>query len=277
MRQFGLLQAIWMSFYSSELYRDVGRNWKGSGLLYLTLLLALSWLPITVQWFAGLRAFATTEVPKIASQLPDITISNGVMQARPPGRHVITDADRRPGRSDEPVLIIDDSIDEVPTDIETETIVLTRREVGVIRPSRNERRVLKLTSRADMDLTRGEVAGFLSSLQFWIPPLGYVIGFLLSLAFRSAQACLYGWLAQVFAQKRNVTLDFRSALRLAAVAITPVIVIRTVLWSFPPMPAWYIRWPTAIVITLFYLRFAVGALAEEPTPFAAPPAPPTAV
>ncbi len=275
MKQFGLLRAIWLSFYSPELYRDVARNWRGFGLLYLTVLLALSWLPTPVQWFSGLRDFATTEAPQIASQFPDITISNGVMQARPPGRHVITAPGRRPGGPNEPVLIIDDSIDEVPADLDTETIVLTRREFGAIRPGRGERRVFMLTSAADMDLTRYDIEAFLTTLPFWIPPLAYFVGLLASLAFRSVQACLYASLTQMYARTRNVTLDFRSALRVSVVAVTPVIVIRTLLWSFPPMPAWYIRWPAAIIITFFYLRFAVGAVADESS--AAYPGAPTIV
>ena len=260
MKQFGLLQAIWMSFYSAELYRDVARNWRGYGLLYLTLLLVLCWLPTPVRLFAALRTFAIADAPRIASQFPDITIANGVMHTQPPGRHAIATIAARP---DEPTLIIDDSIDEVPAELELEAIVLTRHEIGMFRPNRNERRVFKLTSEADMELTGDKIAAFLHSLQFWMPPLAYLLGLLGSLAFRAVQACLYAAFTQMYAQKRNVTLDFPSALRLSVVAVTPVIVIRTLVWFFAHEPTRYIRWPAALLITVLYLRFAVGALSEE--------------
>jgi hypothetical protein len=230
----------------------------------------LCWLPTPVRWFAALRTFAITEAPRRASQFPDVNISNGVMRARPPGRHEIRTFES------EPSLIIDDSIDEVPAEIDREVIVLTRRELGMIRPDRNERRVFTLTSRADMDVTRDEIEAFLASLQNWVPAVGYLLGFLGSLAFRCVQACLYAALTQAYAQTRNVTLDFRSALRVAVVAVTPVIVFRTLLWIFfYTEPSWYVRWPAALIVTALYLRFAVHALGEEPS--AAVPGAPTVV
>lgn len=61
-------------------------------------------------------------------------------------------------------------------------------------------------------------------------------------------------------------------MRVAVIAVTPVIVIRTLLGSFLTEPSWYIRWPAALVITILYLRFAVRALAEDAS--AASPAAP---
>ncbi len=266
MKQFSPVQAIWMSFYSAELYRDAARNWRGSGLLYLTIVLALCWLPTPVRWFVTLRGFAATEAPKIARQFPDINISNGVMQARPPGRHEIRFSDSQ-GAPYDPPLIIDDTIDQAPAEFEKPVVVLTRRELVVYRPDRNERRVLELTSRADMDVTRDEIERFLTSLPNWVPAAGYLLCLLASLVFRSVQACVYGALTQMFAQSRNVTLDFAGALRVSVVAVTPVIVIRTLLWIFfYTEPPWYLRWPAAVIITALYLRFAVNALGEEPSP-----------
>jgi hypothetical protein len=76
MKRFGPLRAILMSFYSSDLYRGVVRNWRGAGVLYLTLLLALCWLPSAGRWFVGLRAFAATEAPQLAGQRPQIASSH---------------------------------------------------------------------------------------------------------------------------------------------------------------------------------------------------------
>lgn len=51
------------------------------------------------------------------------------MSANPAGRHVIRLAD---GERDEGLLIIDDTVDAVPSDLTTQAFVLTRREVGVM-------------------------------------------------------------------------------------------------------------------------------------------------
>jgi hypothetical protein len=141
MKQFGFLSAIYRSFYSRDLYRDVGRHWTGTGLPYLLVLLAICWIPTTIRLFVGLQAFALTTVPGIVQQLPTVTISGGVMRCDPPGRHVLVDPMSIAG-SNAPVLIIDDSIDTVPPDIEVDGAVLTRHEFGTIRRSRrNERRL----------------------------------------------------------------------------------------------------------------------------------------
>jgi hypothetical protein len=270
MKQFGMLRAIVMSFYSRDLYRDVAKNWKGIGLLYLTLLLAICWLPTAGRMFAGLRTFAVTGGPAFARQLPAVTIKDGIMHTRPPGPHIIRDSnalDRDPF-----TLIIDDSIDTVPANLNYDAIVLTRREFGMVRHSRSERRIFELTPAADMDVTPDEVEAFLSSLQLWLPPLAYVLCLAGSLMFRLAQACLYAALVQMFARSQGIAnLDYRSALRLAVVAVTPVIVIRTLLWFGPWEPRWYIRWPVALLITILYLRFAVRSAVVEPLDSAHPP------
>jgi hypothetical protein len=261
MKKSGRVSALVLAFFSAELYRDVVRRWNGAGLMYLALLLAVCWLPSPIRWFSGLHTYAVEHVPQLAGQLPDITISNGTMQASPPGRHVIRDLESN--AKNPTFLIIDDTIDEVPADLETSAIIVTRKQFGVIRRDRNERRSWTFTPDTDLQITRQDVGAFLSSLQFWVPPVGYAFCFLGSFIFRFLQACLYGWLARLFARQKGITLDVRAGLRLATVAITPVVVIRTLLWFLPAEPSWYIRWPAAIIITVLYLKFAVRALAEE--------------
>jgi hypothetical protein len=270
MKKFGPLRAIVMSFYSAELYRDVGRNWKGTGLLYLMVLLAICWVPTAYRMHAGLHRFAA-QTPAITADFPDISIKNGVMQSRPPGRFELRDPDPRPGREAAVFIVVDDTIDDVPSDLAPDTIMLTRRELGISRSNRAERRIIELSAVGNLDVTRQDIAGFLSSLRFWVPPVAYVFCVFGSLLFRFVQACLYGSLTQMFARGRQLTLDFPAALRISAIAVTPVIVLRTLVWFLPSEPAWYIRWPIAIVITLGYLRFAVSALAAEPADAPAAP------
>lgn len=264
MKRFRRLSAIWASFYSAALYRDVATRWKGIGLLYLMLLLALCWLPSAVRWFVGLREFSAAGVPVIVKQLPTVTIANGVMSASPPGRHLI----RIPGATNEPgelILIVDDTIDGIPADAPGEVGVLTRREFGTIRPKRNERRVWTLTPAADMVVTPDDVSAFLRSLQFWVPAIGYAGAIAGSLVFRMVQAMLYAAGVLVYSRRRGADFTHATAIRLAAVAVTPVIVLRTLLWLVGWEPVWYLRWPTAVLITVLYLGCAVRAVASAET------------
>ena len=265
MRQFGLLRAIGMSFFSADLYRDVGRNWNGVGLLYLTVLLAICWVPTAIRVHVGLHHFAVDSVPRLLADLPEITIKDGVMRANPPGRHVWRDEDPRPGR-EAGAFIIDDSIDEVPADLPPGTMMLTRREFGGARRNSAERRVFQLSVVGDVHVTRERARGWLTSLQFWVPPIAYLALLLGSLIVRFVQGCLYAVVAQALARGKQVMIDFAAALRIVSVAVTPWIVLRTLIWFLPAEPMWYIRWPIAIAITLAYIWFAASALAAEPEP-----------
>ena len=253
MRRFGRLQALWLSFYSRDLYREAARRWKGIGVLYLLLLLALTWLPSPVRWFAGLRLFAAGQGSEIVAQLPVITIEGGVMTADPPGPHVIP--------LDDVTLIIDDSVDTVPSDLDGQTAVLTRREFGMTKPRSNERRVWELGPELNMVIAPDDVAGFLGSLSYWVPPLGYFFCVAGSLIFRTLQVLLYGAIGLMLAGRWRAGLDYSALVRLSALAITPVVILRTLLWFGPWEPPGYVRWPVAVAIAMGYLVMGIKAAA----------------
>jgi hypothetical protein len=260
MTRFNRVTALWGAFYSRDLYRQVVHEWKGVGLLTLVLLLTLTWIPSAVRWSRGFAEFQGAETETVIRQLPVITIDGGVMSADPPGRHAITlySDEKSAGM----VAIIDDSLDTVPADIETEAVVLTRHEIAVIRPSRGERRVWTLTSELDMKVTPDDVRRVFKSLGVRLSLLGYVGAVMGSLVFRLLQAVAYGAGAIVYARRLGVTLPFAAAMRLAAVAVTPVVLIRTALWFGPWEPAWYVRWPFGLLITAGFIAFGIRSCAE---------------
>lgn len=67
MRHFSYLRAIFLSFFSKDLYVDVVRNWKGSGFAYvLTLLLVMS-LPFSYLAYKEVKNFDAIKIVKYAS------------------------------------------------------------------------------------------------------------------------------------------------------------------------------------------------------------------
>src|SRR5688572_23875317 len=88
-------------FFSPKLWRDAALRWRGIGFWFLFLLVVVSWVPTMValsSWYSG---FLRDEAPKLTSQVPPITISNGVVSTPVPQPHTITDATGRP------VIVID--------------------------------------------------------------------------------------------------------------------------------------------------------------------------
>ncbi len=264
--------ALYASLYSRDLYRDVAANWKGIGLLYLLLLLALTWAPSAIRWHTALRHFVRTSGAQMAERLPAISIRNGEMRATPSGRHDVRDSE-----TGETFLIIDDRLERVPDDITVQTMVLTRREFGIVNPHRNERRVFALAPNVTLEVTAQKAQRFLEGLPILVAPVLYLVCVGGSFVFRALQALLYAQIAMFFARRLKLSLDDKAAIRLAAVAITPVVLARTAWWFAPSEPAWYYRWPVAFIITLGCLRFAVRAVAESRVESQTPAAPPSVV
>src|SRR5262245_6953148 len=222
MKLFARLKTIPLSLYSADVYRDVAGNWKGIGLLYLLLLLALCWLPSAARWYGSLQRFAMNEGAAIARQIPAVTIEKGIMRVDPPGRHVIRDPENK-GKENETVFVIDDTLDTVPEEFEgEEAIVLTRREFGMIRPSRGERRVWALTPSVDMEVDAADVENFFAGLPRWLPLIGYLFCLAGSLVMRTLQSLAYGGIGMLFASRAGATLEYPASIRLGAVAMTPV-------------------------------------------------------
>lgn len=258
MKRFNALHALVLSFYSGDFYRDVAKNWTGIGFLYLLMLLSVAWLPSGVRTFKAFTRFVDGKGAAMAQQMPAVTIENGVMRATPSGRHELKEP-----RTGEIVMIIDDTIDTVPADITMDGAVLTRTEFGTFNSRRQERRVWQLQPAFNFALTRARTQEFLSGLPFWAAPVIYVGLVIGSLAFRFGQALLYGNIGMFFARQLKADIDYRAAVRIAAVAVTPVIVLRTLIWFMPVTePSWYIRWPIAFVITVLLIRFGVKSAAQ---------------
>jgi hypothetical protein len=257
-KRYNSLQAFFLSFYSSELYRDVAKNWKGIGFLHLLLLLALAWAPTAIRAFTGFKAFVDDKGAAMVQQMPAVNIRDGVMSATPSGRHELKDPVSR-----ETFMIIDDTVDTVPDNLTADIAVLTRKEFGTFNARRNERRVWQLQPGFNMAVTPDRVREFLGGMPFWAVPLLYVMLVAGSLAFRTAQVLLYANIGMFFARHFNAAIDYKAAARIAAMAVTPVIILRTVIWLTPmPDPSWYVRWPIGLVIALFFIRFGVMAAAE---------------
>ena len=102
----------------------------------------------------------------------------------------------------------------------------------------------------------------------------YPMALLFSFIFRAIQILIYALIGLAFANMLHVKLEYKTLMRLAAVALTPVLVLDLVL-EFVPLriPLWSVL---GVLIGLGYLFFAIKSNAEPETiaPVYAPGAPP---
>lgn len=262
MKQHNYFEAFYLSFYSAPLYRDAGRNWKGTGFLYLLLLLALAWIPEMAGIHTRISEAIDNEGQAFAAQVPAITISDGEVSTDVETPYFIRD----PGT--DKVWAIIDLTGEYTSLADTEAeLLLTRNEV-LMRRDRgtiHETRAYDLSDVDSFTLSGEDVSRWLEAAKSWLVILFYPFAVLFSFVYRIIQALIYAAIGLLIARSLKVELAYGTLLRLAVVALTPVIILDTVRSvASVSIPA---LWLVAFAVAMGYLIFAIRANATpaEPT------------
>lgn len=94
-------QAIYMAFYSSHLYIDVAKRWRGFGIIYLLLMIACATVPLSVRMVLVLHSYFNEQLIHPLKVLPPLFIHNGEFSFEKPMPYYIKN------KADEVVAIID--------------------------------------------------------------------------------------------------------------------------------------------------------------------------
>lgn len=227
-------------------------NWKGTGLLYLLLMLAILWIPTVIRAQRVLSRFVDNDSVAFTQQVPAVTIKNGQVSTNVPTPYFIKDKDGTP------VIIIDTTGQYRDLEDTTARVLLTKNKV--VAKSNADTRIYDLANIQSFSVDRARVEGWLTLAKQWFLPLFYPLALLFSFIFRTIQILVYALLGLAFANMLHTHLPYKTLLRLAAVAITPVLVL-DVLLEFSPLkiPFWSIL---GIGIGLGYLFFAIKSNSE---------------
>ena len=94
-------QALYLSFFCNRLYIDVGKRWKGFGIGYLFLLIAVVTLPLNLRLVYEFNQYYDSEIIGPLKQLPQLYIQNGIVSLDKPMPYLIKN------KADEVVLVVD--------------------------------------------------------------------------------------------------------------------------------------------------------------------------
>jgi len=245
-----------MAFYSKSLYRDIAGNWSTwFCFLYLLSLLALCWIPGMIRLDANVSAYVDDEAPKYVNQLPSIVISKGQASIAEPQPAIVKDPEKG-----DPVMIIDTTGQITSLENSTATILVTKTQL-FFKDSMRGTRIINLSELGDMTINKAFVYDWLEAFSEWFAILIYPFALLFSFAFRSAQVLIYTLIGLFFSRALKVSLDYRALMRLAAVSLTPVIILNalTIFFSIAIPSPWLIN----ALITTGYLIFAIRANASS--------------
>lgn len=251
MSQYGLLPAIVMSFYSKKLYRDVAFNWGGKAFLYLLLVLFLSWICFAFQVQIALNNAYATYSEKISSQVPILTIKDGVLSTPEAKPYIIKLPD-----SDKNLAVIDTTGQYANLSQAQSEILVTKTDI-ITQSKANEIRTDKLPQTLNMviepESTRVWIGKYLYF--FWIPL--FLMVWIASYVYRIIQALIYGIIGKIFSVMVDAPLSYPHIVQIAMVAVTPAIVISTVL-DFMAITVPY-EFLLYFLLTMFYLLLGVYA------------------
>lgn len=255
MRRYSILHAFFMCFYSPALYRDVGQRWRGVGLGYMLLLTLLVWIPITMMWHYRLTDFMHTDFPGLVSQVPQINVVEGKLSIDRPVPYIIID----PDNPDRNFLVVDTR--EAPLSFaqaDTE-ILVTRHHVTLKDNKTGKIDTLTFSDHPqlmNLQLNHSDIVSLVQQFQErWLLVGIYLICVLLAWCYRVLQLLIYALVGMLFTGWLKTPKDFDFLLRISAVALTPSILIATLLDLFALPNIGFL----AIGLTIFYLYFGLRA------------------
>ena len=275
MKRFSILHPLFMSFYSAELYQDVGRKWTGVGLGYLFLAMAILQVPMAVKIHVSFSKWVASGAGEVVDKVPRIDIRNGDVSTNVETPYYIPqpqDPANRIGKTSEYLAVIDltgkyKSLEDVNADI-----LLTKRSL-IMRNRPAETRTYDLSGVQEFWVDSARIHGWLESSRYFVAPVFYGMVLVFSFLYRVAQVALYAAVGILFARSMNAALEYPALMRLAAVAVTPAMVLNEIVdLTQIHIPLWSLL---CLGIAMGYLYFGVkvsagaapaAAISPGPTP-----------
>jgi hypothetical protein len=240
-------------WFSPSLWRDAGKRWRGIGFWYMLILVAISWGICMAVWYPKVVAFGRDEVPKLAEKIPPIHIKDGVASADVPQPYFVNDPDT--GKA---VFVID-TTGEITQPPEVPSVLMTKTEL-IVR-DRNKTQTLPLKEMPAMDIDKASLQAGFDKLRSLYWPLYLPIAVVLSMLLRLIQMLILGLIAMAVGSSQRPPLTFAGGMRLSAIALTPIIIVDTLLWAFmvPVGCVWFV---VGIILQIVLLVFMAKSCDE---------------
>jgi hypothetical protein len=255
MKKFSIIHLPVLSFFSKDLYRDVGLNWKGICFGYLLLLMVICWIPIMVRIHTRFSAFVNNQAPPFIDQVPEITITEGQVSIKEPQPYFLRVPDNNQ------IIAVIDTTGSIESPADANAFFLLT-DNSIITHSDFETRTIDLSQIENFTMDSATIKSWLNTAKKYLVIILYPLALIGSYVYRIIQALIYAAVGLLFASSCKVSLSYGALLRLAVTAMTPCIIIKTVSaligFIFPCIGIFY------ILIILAYLYFGVYACSQTP-------------
>lgn len=255
MRRYGIFHTPLLSFYSKDFYREVGLFWRGTGLGYLFLLVVVVLIPLGVKMHVGMNNFVAEDLPVMVDQVPDFWIVDGKVSIDEDEPYYLSDPETGE------VFVIIDTTGEITSLDETDAYVLVTESSLEYRQGEFETRKFDLSKIKKFEIDEETIVRWAEAARKFLAPFIYVFMLVFSFVSRAVQVLIYAAMGMVFVSILKTELEYLALMRLAVAAVTPCIVVRTVLsLAGVGMPCGTVF--LFLFMGLGYLYFGVKACAE---------------
>lgn len=257
MQQYNIFQAIPMSFYSKNLYKDVAQNWGIKSFFYLLFILALSWIVATYTMQRDINRAVSNKTEQFFSQFPVITVKDGKISTPENRPYTIISPETK-----EKIIVIDTSgqtksVDSKANILVTENQIIITNDEKANSTEAPHTEIYHVPSSFNTTINPDNFKTFFDNLANFIWVF-YFVGFVIvSFIYRIFQALLYSLFGKIFSLMVGVPIKYSQILQIALVSITPVIVLSTIFYHFnihfPLQLLFY------VVLAMFYLCYGILA------------------
>lgn len=250
MPQYNVFQAIFMSFYSKGLYRDVAQNWGGRAFLYLLVLLVITWIPYIATYQIMASQIYPQFVDKLVPQVPVITVKNGKISTpeKRPYFIVMPNSKRN--------IVTIDTTGQYKTPTQANSSVLIT-ETQIISQNNNETRIKDVPNTTNIVIDPSAIKNHTDYYLkfFWV--LLFLVMVPLSYIGRLIQVLVYSIIGIIISSMGSVGLSYGQVMKIMMVAITPVIIL-TLILDFSPIS---LSHPgiVSFIVAMAYMCFGIFA------------------
>lgn len=250
MRKYGCLQGIFMSFYSPAFYRDVVQNWTVGVLLYLVLVLACCWALLTVNIQKGINIGYTVLAEQFFPQVPEISIKSGELSTPENRPYEIVDHDKR-------LVAIIDTSGKYQNLEQTNAVILVTKHAFFYKDKSDAKKSREFSRTLNLDVKPVVIQQMVGKFINWAWVVLFPLLLLFSFIYRLIQAALYAILGELFTLIAGVSLTYGEVFKISIFAITPAIILGTVL-------DWYSlschhMWLLYFALSMGYIIFGILA------------------
>jgi hypothetical protein len=257
MKKFSIIHIPVLSFFSKDLYRDVGLNWKGLCFGYLLLILAVCWIPAAVRLHTGFAGFVQNDAPTVVEQVPEITITDGQVSIDKPEPYYIKIPDTNEN------LAVIDTTGTITSPHDANAFCLLTKTGIIMKQSDFETRTYDLSQIESFTVSGEGIMKLLHIVKKVLVIILYPIALISSYIYRIIQALIFAAIGLLFASMCRVSLSYGALLRLSVAAMTPSMIIKTV-FGLVGVYLPCIILLLYFLITLAYLYFGVKACSQIP-------------